>query len=170
MQRAQAAAIASIRPARTLEIDHLAVQYCLEHELITLEMKLYVQGQLSRRPPLEALADLFPKQAGIMYDDPVMSATPMQNISAGLDRYPIVTFQVALLFCSQRTPVGIATLIRALKTAKVKTLVMAAHDGMSIASLDWAALHFNLDIVNLDDDEDPAVALVIPIYRIGILL
>jgi len=51
MQRAQAAAIASIRPARTLEIDHLAVQYCLEHELITLEMKLYVQGQLSRRPP-----------------------------------------------------------------------------------------------------------------------
>ncbi len=34
---------------------------------------------------------------------------------------------------------------------------------MSIASLDWAALHFNLDIVNLDDDEDPAVALVIPI-------
>ena len=51
MQRAQAAAIASIRPARTLEIDHLAVQYCLEHELITPEMKLYVQGQLSRRPP-----------------------------------------------------------------------------------------------------------------------
>jgi hypothetical protein len=126
MQRAQAAAIASIRPARTLEIDHLAVQYCLEHELITPEMKLYVQGQLSHRPPLEALADLFPKQAGIMYDDPVMSATPMQNISAGLDRYPIVTFQVALLFCSPRTPVGIATLIRALKTAKVKTLVMAA--------------------------------------------
>jgi hypothetical protein len=72
-------------------------------------------------------------------------------------------FEVAFVNCSPRSPSGIIELVRQLADAKINTLVLAGHYGMSCASLLWTADQFESELIALDEEEDAACMIILKI-------